>query len=127
MKTWKIRLGVLLVFVCGLIIGSVATGLSVKYKVAQVIRGGSPAMNRTILRRLAWELRLKDDQKPAVEKTVVRMQEELRQLRAKYRPETEAIVRRGIDDIRAGLPADQQQRLDDYCAQLKSRWDLPLQ
>lgn len=127
MKTWKIRLGVLLVFVCGLIIGSVATGLSVKYKVAQVIRGGSPAMTRTILRRLAWELRLKNDQKPAVEKTVVRMQEELRQLRAKYRPETEAIVRSGIDEIRAGLPADQQRRLDDYCAQLKSRWDLPLQ
>ena len=127
MKTWKIRLGVLLVFVCGLIIGSVATGLSVKYKVAQVIRGGSPAMTRTILRRLAWELRLKNDQKPAVEKTVVRMQEELRQLRAKYRPETEAIVRSGIDEIRAGLPADQQRRLDDYCAQLKSRWDLPMQ
>ena len=127
MKTWKIRLGVLLVFVCGLIIGSVATGLSVKYKVAQVIRGGSPAMTRTILRRLAWELRLKNDQKPAVEKTVVRMQEELRQLRAKYRPETEAIVRSGIEEIRAGLPVDQQRRLDDYCAQLKSRWDLPLQ
>ena len=127
MKTWKVRLGVLLVFVCGLIIGSVATGLSVKYKVAQVIRGGSPAMTRTILRRLAWELRLKDDQQPAVEKTVVRMQEELQQLRAKYRPETEAIVRRGIDEIRAGLPADQQRRLDDYCAQLKSRWDLPMQ
>ena len=127
MKTWKIRLGVLLVFVCGLIIGSVATGLSVKYKVAQIIRGGSTAMTRTVMRRLSWELRLKGEQKRAVEKTVVRMQEELHTLRTKYRPESEAIIRRGIADIRAGLPADQQQRLDDYCAQLRSRWDLPLQ
>ena len=127
MKTWKMHLGVSLVFVCGLVIGSAATGLVVKYKVAQVIRGGSPAMTRTVMRRLSWELRLKADQKPAVEKTVVRMQEELHSLRAKYRPESEAIIRQGIADIRAGLPADQQQRLDNYCARLKSRWDLPME
>ena len=127
MKAWKVWVGLILVFSFGMAIGSMGTGLIVKYKIAQVIKGGSPVMTRAVMRRLSCELRLTGAQKADVEKTVVRVQNELHQVRMKYRPETESIIQGGLQEIRLGLTEDQQKRLDDMRAQLKSRWDLPTQ
>ena len=84
-------------------------------------------MTRAVMRRLSCELRLSGAQKAEVEKSVVRVQNELHQVRMKYQPETEAIIQSGLQEIRPKLTEDQQKRLDDMRAQLKSRWDLPTQ
>ena len=124
MKKWKLWTGVLLIFVAGICIGVVGTGLYVRHTVFSMLQEGSPAVARLVTKKLTRELDLNDSQQVVVKQSIKEMQRQLWEMRRRFRPEMEKIVSDGIDRVRPELTTAQQEKLDRLYARFKARWEL---
>ncbi|MGB7064451.1 MAG: hypothetical protein WBF55_04815 [Syntrophobacteria bacterium] len=111
MKRWKLISGLLLVFVLGVLAGSLGTGVYLKDRFEH-IRKDPKARQAFIMRKLSKELELTPDQKIKVEKIVEQMGEKRREFFLKNRPEIKKIMDEGFAQIRKELNSDQQKKLD---------------
>jgi hypothetical protein len=69
---WKLISGLLLVFVLGILAGSVGTGFYLKHRLAPLIK--EPRARKTfIMKRLSKELNLTSDQKTKIDPIVEQM------------------------------------------------------
>ena len=108
---WKLILGLLLVFVLGILAGSVGTGLYLKHRLAPLIK--EPRARKTfIMKRLSKELNLTPDQKTKIDPIVEQMIEKRREYYLKNRPEIKTIMDQGFAQIREELNEDQKKKLD---------------
>ncbi len=127
MKTWKLWMGILVIFLAGIGIGAVGTGLIVRHTVMNVLHGDSTAMADLVTKRLARRLDLTETQKAAVSQTVRETQLKLRELRRTYQPEAERILTDGIARIKTELTPRQQAELDAIYARFSTRWKMKRQ
>ena len=111
MKRWKLISGLLLVFVLGVLAGSLGTGVYLKDRFEH-LRKDPKARQAFIMRKLSKELELTPDQKIKVEKIVEQMGEKRREFFLKNRPEIKKIMDEGFAQIRKELNSDQQKKLD---------------
>ncbi len=108
---WKLILGLLLVFVLGILAGSVGTEFYLKHRLAPLIK--EPRARKTfIMKKLSTELNLTLDQKTKIEPIVEQMIEKRREYYLKNRPEIKTIMDQGFAQIREELNEDQQKKLD---------------
>ena len=108
---WKLILGLLLVFVLGILAGSVGTGFYLKHRFAPLIK--EPRARKTfIMKKLSKELNLTLDQKTKIEPIVEQMIEKRREYYLKNRPEIKTIMDQGFAQIREELNEDQKKKLD---------------
>lgn len=124
MKRWKLWLGILLIFLAGICIGAVGTGIYIRHSVTSMLQEGRPAMTRLITRKLAHELDLTEAQKSATQETIRQTQIRLWELRRQYRPEAEQIIATAIIQIKTELTPEQQEKLDRLCEKLRQRWRM---
>ena len=111
MNTWKLVLGVALVFIVGALVGSLGTRFYLKHHYRSFML--EPRERTTfIMKRLSKELDLSQSQKIAVEKIVAQTEEKLRAHFLQMRPEIEAIVDDGFTQIRKELDDNQKKQLD---------------
>jgi len=108
---WKLISGLLLVFVLGILAGSLGTGFYLKHRLAPLIK--EPRARKTfIMKRLAKELNLTSDQKTKIDPLVEQMIEKRREYYLKNRPEIKKIMDQGFAQIREELNEDQKKKLD---------------
>lgn len=125
MKKWRLWAGITLVFLSGLIIGAVGTGLYVKMTIAGVLQGGPPAVKKVIVKRLDGELALTADQKAEIDKIVSEAQARLLSLRLQHQPEIEEIIESSIGRMKTKLSKEQQEKLDKLHERLRKNWHIP--
>ncbi|MGD0281567.1 MAG: hypothetical protein ABSB95_04305 [Dissulfurispiraceae bacterium] len=124
MKQWKTWLVIAVVFLSGIIMGSVGTGFYMKQRIGGILHEGLPAVRKVIMKKLTSELNLTHDQQDEVEEVVEETQLQLQQLRAQYHPQMEKIIENGIATTKTSLSAEQQKKLDALYEKVKKRWSL---
>lgn len=122
MTKTRLWAGITLVFLSGLIIGAVGTGLYIRKTITGVLNEGPPAVKKIIVKRLDKELDLTSNQKPEIEKIVSEAQSRLLTLRLQHQPEIEEIIESGISQMKTKLSKEQQLRLDKIHERLRKNW-----
>ena len=108
---WKLISGLLLVFVLGILVGSLGTGFYLQHRLAPLMK--EPRARKTfIMKRLSQELNLTSDQKTKIDPIVEQMIEKRREYYLKNRPEIKRIMDQGFAQIREELNEDQKKKLD---------------
>ena len=112
MDKWKLILGIALVLILGIIIGSAGTGYYLRRHFpdsASHHRSGKAF----IIQMFSEELKLREDQKDRIGKIIDQIEEK----RQGYHLE----IKRLLDEIREGLDQDQQKRFDDLRERFKAQ------
>lgn len=115
MNKIKLASGVLLVFLVGVLAGSLGTGIYYKKRVEKFEAGGPPVQERIqiILGRFANDLNLTSEQKAEFEKLIKESQEKKIALGQKFLPEMKEINDNTFKSIRDKLTPEQKTKLDD--------------
>jgi uncharacterized protein YneF (UPF0154 family) len=119
MKNWKAIIGVLLVFVLGMVAGGLVTLGVIRH---QLGTRGPQAMVNFVVRRLSWELRLDAAQREQLRTIVADTQQEIRTARRQVQPQIEQTLAKTEERIRAMLRQDQQEKFDKLLAERKGHW-----
>lgn len=125
MKNRKLWSGIILVFLSGIVIGSAATGLYIKHRIAGLLQEGPPGIKKITMKELTNELDLTKSQQAEIEKIVNEAQLKFQKLRAKNQPEIEEILSESISRMNTGLSPEQQKKLGQLHERLKKRWRIP--
>jgi hypothetical protein len=114
MNKIKLAAGVLLVFLVGVLAGSLGTGVYFKKRVEKFEAGGPPVQERIqiIQGRFANELNLTDQQRADFEKIIKESQEKKVALGQKIFPEIKEINDKTFKSIRDKLTDEQKTKLD---------------
>ncbi len=120
----KIYLGVILVFLGGVLIGIVGTGLYCKEQFVRFVSGEPMGRKGFIMRTLSAELDLTPDQRPEIEKIVDSSFLELQRLRQKYQPEVHTILEKSFLSMKERLNPEQQHKLDQLYERMQKRWHM---
>ena len=111
MNRWRLVSGILLVFVLGVLAGSVGTGFYFKHRF--VSRKKDPnARKAFIMKRLTKELNLTQTQMTEIDKIVEQMVEQRREYSLQKRLEIKQIMDQGFSQMKKELNMDQQKKLD---------------
>ncbi|MBU0514466.1 MAG: hypothetical protein KJ621_06800 [Proteobacteria bacterium] len=129
MKRWKVWLGVTVIFVSGLVIGSLGTGvvitIGIKKMIQRVTAGDTAVAARMVMMKMRHELRLSRDQRrrilPIINRAVVR----IRKLHFTLRPQMEREVARAVAEINPYLTPEQRRKLTQRLNYMKSKWQPP--
>jgi hypothetical protein len=120
MNRWKTVVGVLLIFMLGGLIGSLATGWGLKHR-HPLFRKNPENRVAYIMKRLSDRLDLTDDQKPEVEVLVRRIDELMREYFRKQRAEMHRLLDRETEAIKPLLTPVQQEKFDRYRKELEAK------
>jgi hypothetical protein len=122
MRTFKRILGVLLIFVFGVIVGAVVTSAGATQKLRETLLGGPEAVMDVVVKRLDRELKLDDEQKRKLQGIVDDARIQLRQSHAKIQPEVEQTLRDAEDRTRAILYPAQVKKFDEMVRKSGEKW-----
>ena len=122
MRTAKRILGVLLIFVFGMIVGGAGASAGISQKIREVLTGGPEAVVKEVVKRLDKELKLDPEQK----RTLVRIADEthikLRQSRAKIQPQVDRTLGEAEERVRAILYPNQIEKFDKLLHKGGDKW-----
>jgi uncharacterized membrane protein len=113
MRHWKAILGVIAVFLLGMLAGGLVTVRVVGHR----FRHGSDFL----VRRLSWQLHLDSTQREQLRGIVTDAQQQLRNVHRQVQPQVEAILAQSDDKVRAMLQPDQLKTFDRIVADRKAR------
>lgn len=117
---WKLISGLFLVFVLGILVGSLGTGFYVKHELYP--RAKKPGAKKAfIMKKLSKELNLTPNQVSKIEPIVEQMIEKRRAYYGKVRPEMEKIMDQGFTQIKAELNQEQKKKLDELREKFRKR------
>jgi hypothetical protein len=122
-KRWKLILGLLVLFLSGVLVGSMGTAIYFKQTFGHIFAKGQPQVRKLIMKKLVGELDLAETQRAPIEEIVGQVQADLWKLRKQHQPEAEAIIAQGIAQMKPQLSAVQQEKLDVLFERLKERWE----
>jgi len=112
MKKWKLIMSVALVFVLGLLAGSMGTGLYVKHRFRPPKKDPSE-MRAFILERFSQKLDLTEEQRKVFKRIIDQVREKLEEHFRKTHSEIGQIVKPGFSQMREVLSPEQQERFDE--------------
>jgi Spy/CpxP family protein refolding chaperone len=118
-KRWNLALGLLALFLSGVAIGAMGTAIYFKQTMGHVFSEGQPGIRKLVMKKLVRELDLTEAQRVRVEAIVGEVQTELREFRRQHHREIEAILDRGISQMKPELSKEQQQKIDVLYERLK--------
>ncbi len=126
MKRWKVWLGVAVIFVSGLAIGSLGTGLviglGVKRMVRRVTAGDTSIITRVVMMKMRRDLRLSREQRREIRPVVAAAIDRIRRLHDTLRPKIEREIAKAVTVINRHLTPKQQRRLSDRLKLLRAHW-----
>lgn len=124
MKTWKIWLGLVVVFGCGVAIGGIGAAVTIRHVIKAHIDQGPMGARKLMMKGLKHHLRLSAAQTPAIEAAVAKAHDKLWRMRDEKEPEIQAILEQAIAEMGEVLDQTQRERLANFHAQAKSRWHV---
>lgn len=119
MKKWKIFAGISALFVLGVLIGSLGTGLYFKHRFIPLRDRDPSARKAFIMKKLSRELNLTEAQKTKFESIIDQVQGQRQEFFKKTHPQIRQIMNEGFLKMKAELRADQQKKFDE----LRQRWE----
>jgi hypothetical protein len=112
MKRLKVCVGILLIFILGILAGTLGTGFFIKHRVEKFIRGDGPPPPIRVLERLSAKLDLSKPQQIEIEKILKQTHDQWVKFRQEYRPEFEQIFNDTIEQMKEKLDSRQKQKLE---------------
>ena len=108
-----------LVFVLGILCGSLAIHMLYLYRFESILSGRAQSREETIVNRLERKLDLDTRQEEQVKAIVHETQEKIKAVRRQIRPQTEAIIEKAQEKIRAILSTEQIKKYEQIIAARK--------
>jgi Spy/CpxP family protein refolding chaperone len=125
MKKWKLLAGVAVVFVLGMLVGSLGTRLYFEHRFAPP-RGGPPAMRAFLLKKFSQELDLTEKQKNEFKIIIDQLDDKLQEHFRKAHSEIGGILSQGQSQMKRVLTPNQQEKFDELIERLeRHRKDRP--
>src|SRR5687768_2384230 len=118
-RNWRIWGGVLVVFVCGLLVGTVATSAYHNYERQHRWEQGLAGMKPRVMKHLTRELHLSEEQRQAVEMIVSQAESQLLHLRVAQQPHVDDVLVGTMEALKGNLTPDQQIKLDEQFKNLQ--------
>ena len=112
MKRWKLITGVIIVFVLGIIMGSLGTELLYKYRIIPHFKPDPSERKALILKKYSEALSLSPEQKAGFENIINDMDSKRREFFKTIRPDIKKIREQGVMKMKKLLTPDQQDKLD---------------
>jgi len=112
MGKWKIWAGLVVLFLSGVLIGSVATRMYVRHRISGVLAGKRPPIRDLFLRQLTREFDLTEEQRKEIEQIANSAAEEFHTLHKKHRREAKDVLDRAVSEMKKYLSPEQQEELD---------------
>jgi hypothetical protein len=122
MKTGKVIVGVIFVFVLGLIAGALVTRQVYRHRIDQFIEGGPQAVAEFIVERLTHELKLDGAQREHLRTIVEKARSEIREVRRQIKPHIDEIRDHAVNEIRSMLKPEQVQKFNELVAERREKW-----
>lgn len=110
----KVSVGVLLVFVLGIVAGSFGTQAYLKYRASHFVQRGSEARAERFLGRLSRDLDLTETQQAEIGKIVRESHQKLAQISQRCQPEIRGIIEHDFGMIREILTDEQREQFDRF-------------
>jgi len=125
MKKWKIVISVTLVFVLGVLVGSMGAGLYMKHHFPHP-KGDPSEMRAFLLKRFSQKLDLTEAQRDEFKAIIAQVGERLEEHFRKTHSEIGEIVEPGFSQMRKLLSPDQQEKFDELIERFeRHRKDRP--
>ena len=124
MRTAKRILGVLLIFVFGMIVGGAGASADIAQKIRAVLTGGPEAVVKEVVKRLDAELKLDPEQKRMLQGIADETHIKLRQSRAKIQPEVDRTLGEAEGRVRAILYPNQIEKFDKLLHKGGDKWKV---
>ena len=121
MKSSKAIIGVILVFILGILCGILATHLMYKYRFESILSGRAQNREEFIVKKLNRRLNLDSRQEEQIRTIIHGTHEEMKALRNSFRPQTEAIIERSQAKIREILTPEQRKKYEQLIAERRER------
>jgi Spy/CpxP family protein refolding chaperone len=118
MRKWKLVISVALVFILGVLVGSMGAGLYMKHRFPHPKRDPSE-MRAFILKRFSEKLDLTDDQRNEFKAIIDQVGERLEEHFRRTHSEVGNIIEPGFSQMRAVLSPDQQEKFDELIERLE--------
>lgn len=122
MRRLKQILGVLLIFIFGMIVGGAGASAGFAQKIREVLTGGPEAVVKEIVKRLDKELGLEPQQKRKLQGIADDTHIKLRQSRAKIQPEVDRTLGEAEEQVRAILYPNQVEKFDKLVHKGSEKW-----
>ncbi len=123
MTRQKLWIGLVVLFLAGVLTGAVGAALYWQYEQDQRGERGPAARQERVMKKLTHELSLNPAQQAVVKPIVDRTHKQLLRLRFEHQPEVERILAQAMTDMKTTLSPDQQQKLDGLYDGLRRRWN----
>lgn len=121
MSRWKIWVGLVVLFLSGVLIGSVGTRMYVQQQISGILARERPAVRDLFLRRFTQSLDLSEEQRQEVEQIASLAAEKVQKLHWQHRREVQALFDQAFSDMKEHLSPAQQAELDEIRERMKSR------
>jgi hypothetical protein len=121
MKQRRSIYGVIMVFLLGIVCGSLATHLLYSYRFDSIIKGRGETREETLVNRLERKLKLDERQLVQVRSIVHETHEGVMALRRQLRPQTEAVIEKSQAKINAILTPEQREKFAQMIARHKEK------
>ena len=121
MKSIRPATGIVMVFILGILCGTLATHLYYKYRIESIISGRVPTREEAIVSRLDRRLHLDVRQLEQVRAIIHETRKEIMAIREQLRPQTEAAIEKAQARVRTILTPEQQKEYAKMIAERKER------
>jgi Spy/CpxP family protein refolding chaperone len=121
MAKWKIWVALLVLFVSGVLIGSVGTRMYVRHKLSGIFSRERPPIQNMFVRRLTREIDLTREQRQEIEQVASRAAEKFHELRSEHRSQAEALFDQSASEIKKHLSPEQQEQFDELRKRMRAR------
>ncbi len=121
MKKWRTITSIVIVFLLGALAGALVTHKIYQLRMDNLLKGEPGSMREFILHRMNHELHLDPHQQEQVRAILQETHAEIRNVRKQFRPQTEEILARSQEKIRALLRPDQREKYEKIIAERKRR------
>jgi hypothetical protein len=121
MKKWKAIVSIVIVFLLGALAGALMTNMVHRHRGESFMRGEPGHMREFVVRRLNRELGLDAEQQGQLRTIVQETHAEMKNLRRQLRPQTEEILARSQEKVRAILRPDQRERYEKIVAERRKK------
>ena len=121
MKINRPIFGVVLVFLLGILCGSLATHLLYSYRMDSIISGRGESREAFLVNRLEHKLKLDERQKEQVRSIVHETHEGIKALRRQLRPQSEAVIEKSQAKINAILTPEQRDKFAQMIAEHREK------
>ena len=124
MKKYKLHIAMILIFIFGLLIGSLGTGIYIHSKIKEFITGDQAVKKVFFMKFLDRKLCLSKKQHVEIEKIVDKTHADMLKVKAKFVPELKKNIDANIPNLKKHLDNPQKEKLDKMYEVLKKNWNL---